>query len=88
MTFGTRYDLTHQLTPIERETLRLVACGLTNRQIAIQRGVHPGNVSRTVHIIFSKLHVCNRVNATRYALRHGIVTLDEACRVAGIGVTP
>lgn len=80
-----KYENGHPLTPVERETLRLMACGLTNREIAAARGVAEGTAIRTTDNIAKKLQLGNRTRATLYALRHGIVTLDEACAVAGIG---
>ena len=45
------------------EVLRLVAEGLSNRQIADRACLSPNAVKSHVHEIFRKLHVGNRVEA-------------------------
>lgn len=85
MSGKSNYGLTYHLTPVECETVRLMACGLTNKEIADKRAVKVPTVVRHTNNIFLKLHLTNRTQLALYALRHGIVTLDEACAVAGIG---
>ena len=66
------------LTERELEVLQLVAQGLSNQEIA-QRLVIGGATVRT-HIgkILGKLHLANRVQATLYALRKGLSSLDDS----------
>src|ERR1041385_660439 len=71
-----------QLTPdplTEREVdiIRLVAQGLSNRQIAEQLVIGEATVRTHVGNVLNKLHLANRVQATLYALREGLTSLDE-----------
>lgn len=61
---------THGLTSRELEVLRLVAEGLTNREIADRLVVSVRTVDSHVSNLFTKLGVTNRAAATAYAHRH------------------
>jgi predicted ATPase/DNA-binding CsgD family transcriptional regulator/transcriptional regulator with XRE-family HTH domain len=61
------------LTARELEVLRLLAKGLTDRQIAEQLVVSPLTVHTHLGSIYSKLGVTSRSAATRYALDHHLV---------------
>lgn len=65
------------LTERELEVLQLVAKGLTNQQMAAQLTVAEVTIRTHVSNILSKLHLANRVQATLYALREGLTTLDN-----------
>jgi NarL family two-component system response regulator LiaR len=65
------------LTDREVDVLRLVAQGLSNRQIAEQLVIGEATVRTHVGNILNKLHLANRVQATLYALREGLTSLDE-----------
>jgi DNA-binding CsgD family transcriptional regulator/tetratricopeptide (TPR) repeat protein len=58
------------LTPREIDTLRLLAQGLTNAQIAQQLVLSTVTVNSYLRSIYSKLDVTTRTAATRYALDH------------------
>ncbi|MEZ4768277.1 MAG: response regulator transcription factor [Caldilineales bacterium] len=66
------------LTERETEVLRLVAQGMSNKEIAEQLGISPETSRTHVNRIIGKLHVASRVQATLYALRSGIANLDDA----------
>jgi NarL family two-component system response regulator LiaR len=66
------------LTDREVETLRLIARGLTNQEIAATLVISEYTVSRHVNSILQKLHLANRTQAVLYALRTGLATLDSA----------
>ena len=53
------------------EVLRLVAKGLSNREIAAQLTTTEATIKTHVSSILSKLHLANRVQATLYALQEG-----------------
>jgi DNA-binding NarL/FixJ family response regulator len=53
------------LSPREREVLRLVATGLTNREIGTALGLSPRTVERHIGSVLSKLGVPNRAAASR-----------------------
>ncbi|MBB5788173.1 helix-turn-helix transcriptional regulator [Jiangella mangrovi] len=61
------------LTPREREVLRLVAAGRTNRAVAAELVLSEKTVARHVANIFTKLNVSSRAAATAYAYEHGLV---------------
>ncbi len=63
------------LTAREMDTLRLVARGLTNQEIAAELNLHERTVVKYVTNIFEKLHLANRTQAALYALRQGIADL-------------
>ena len=62
-----------ELTPRERDVLRLLADGLTNRQIAEQLVVSEHTVHRHVTNILRKLRLQSRTAAAAYAVRSGLV---------------
>lgn len=64
------------LTAREHEVLKLVAHGLTNRQISEKLSISEGTVERHVHDILSKLGVANRTEAAWYARQHGLLGPD------------
>jgi DNA-binding NarL/FixJ family response regulator len=59
-----------ELTTREIEVLRLLAIGLTNKQIAERLVLSPHTVSGHIQSIFGKLALNSRSAATRYALEH------------------
>jgi DNA-binding NarL/FixJ family response regulator len=60
------------LTRRELEVLRLVASGLTNRQIADRLVLSVHTVERHVNNLYRKLGVRNRAEATVLAIRRGL----------------
>lgn len=65
-------DAASTLTPRETELVRLVASGLTNRDIAARLFITEGTVKLHVHHIFRKLGVRTRVKLTLYARESGL----------------
>ena len=65
------------LTEREMEVLGLVAQGKSNREIANVLTVTEGTVRVHVSTILSKLHLASRTQATLYALREGLASLDD-----------
>jgi predicted ATPase/DNA-binding CsgD family transcriptional regulator/DNA-binding XRE family transcriptional regulator len=63
------------LTARQAEVLGLLAGGLTNKQIAARLYLSPGTVERHLAIIYAKLGLGGRVEATRYAIEHGLTLL-------------
>jgi DNA-binding CsgD family transcriptional regulator len=60
------------LTHREAEVLRLLASGLTNRQIAAQLVLSVHTVVRHVNNAYAKIGARNRADATAYTVRHGL----------------
>jgi NarL family two-component system response regulator LiaR len=66
------------LTAREVEVLRLVASGKSNQEIAAQLTISEATVRTHVSNILGKLHLVSRTQATLYALREGLASLDDA----------
>jgi DNA-binding NarL/FixJ family response regulator len=66
-------DLPDPLTPREIEVLRLMAGGLSNREIADASGTSEGTVKNQVSSILSKLGVRDRVRAVLKGIAEGYV---------------
>lgn len=62
------------LTKRETEILRMVATGLSYPQIARQLTLSTRTVQNHVQNTLTKLHLHNRVELVRYAIRHGLDT--------------
>lgn len=60
------------LTGREVEVLRLVASGMTNREIAARLSISEKTVARHISNIFTKLDLPSRAAATAYAYQHGL----------------
>lgn len=65
------------LTPREREVLRLLALGLSNDEIAEQLFITKRTVQNHVSNIYGKLDLDSRAEAVLYAIRYGIVDVNE-----------
>jgi DNA-binding NarL/FixJ family response regulator len=66
-----------QLTERETEVLRLVARGLTARQIATRLVLSHRTVENHVQNTLRKLQLHNRAELVRYAIEHGIDDAPE-----------
>ena len=62
-----------RLTSREVDVLKLVAGGLTNREVAEQLGTSSRTVEAHLRSIYGKIEVPSRAAATRYAVELGIV---------------
>jgi NarL family two-component system response regulator LiaR len=60
------------LTPRELETLKLIARGLSNQEIASSLVVHERTVAKYVSSILDKLQLANRTQAALYAINEGL----------------
>ena len=70
---GKPTPLADDLTPREMEVLKLIAAGLSNKDIAEGLVLSEKTVKNHINNIFSKLHVYDRSQAMLYAIRHGLV---------------
>lgn len=66
------------LTERELEVLQLVSQGLSNQEIAERLVIGDATVRTHIGNILNKLHVANRVQATLYALRKGLTSLNHS----------
>ena len=67
---GSPADLPDQLTPREVEVLKLIAAGLSNREIADALVLSNATVKTHVNRIFYKTGARDRAQAVRYAYQH------------------
>jgi DNA-binding NarL/FixJ family response regulator len=65
------------LTPREREVLRLVARGASNRAIANDLGISVKTVEAHRANLMAKLDMHDRTELVRYAIRTGLISADE-----------
>jgi len=65
------------LTGRELDTLRLIARGLSNQEIAAALDIHERTVAKYISNILDKLHLANRTQAALYALRQGLAELEN-----------
>lgn len=70
-------QISHDLTEREVEVLRQLAHGRTNREIAARLTVSEETIKTHIGNILTKLHLAHRTQAAIYALKHGLITLDE-----------
>jgi DNA-binding NarL/FixJ family response regulator len=65
--------LPNGLTAREAEVLRLIAGGLSNKDIAAELHLSVKTVSRHLSNIFTKIGVSSRAAATAFAFEHDLV---------------
>ena len=68
----------HELTGLEREILRLVDQGMSNKQIARQLGIEVATAKNHVHNTLRKLHVHRRIEASDWYRQGGFHLKLEA----------
>lgn len=77
LTARERNDVENVLTPTEIEILKLIAKGLSVKEMALERVSSVHTVITHKKNIFRKLGVNNVYEATKYALRAGLVEMLE-----------
>ncbi|MBV7335801.1 response regulator transcription factor [Chloroflexi bacterium TSY] len=70
-------DAIDSLTAREMEVLQQLACGSTNREIADALVIGEETVKTHIGNILSKLQLAHRTQAVVYALKRGLISLDE-----------
>ncbi|HEX2923809.1 MAG TPA: response regulator transcription factor, partial [Chloroflexota bacterium] len=65
------------LTPKEVEILKLLAMGLSNKEIGRELCLAEKTVKNYLSTVFQKLQINDRVQAAIYALKHGLLTEQE-----------
>ena len=69
-------DPLEKLTDREEEILKLLAVGLSNKEIAQQLSLSEGTVKNHISAILAKLHANDRTQAVLTALKRGLVDLS------------
>jgi DNA-binding NarL/FixJ family response regulator len=70
-------ELTPNLTERELEVIKALAQGKSNKEIAQTLGISEKTVRNHASNIYNKLHIFDRTQAVIYAIRRGIVGLDD-----------
>jgi DNA-binding NarL/FixJ family response regulator len=66
-----------ELSPRQRDIVRLLARGLTSKEIARELGLSAKTVEGYRAVIMEKLHLRSVAHLVKYAIRHGISTVDD-----------
>jgi DNA-binding NarL/FixJ family response regulator len=74
---GRSVFTSNTLTPRELQVLRLIAEGLSNKQIAQKLNLSLYTAKNHVHNIIEKLHANNRLEAARYAFDNGLALIGR-----------
>jgi len=75
---GRRREWPAGLTTREVEVLRLLARGLSNKQIAAELVISPKTAGSHVEHIYRKIDASNRAQASVFAMRHGLMRTGPA----------
>jgi HD-GYP domain-containing protein (c-di-GMP phosphodiesterase class II) len=65
------------LTPREVEVLRLLARGLSNKEIAGRLVISPKTVANHIEHIYAKIDTSTRATASLFAMQHGLLPEEE-----------
>ncbi len=66
-----------ELTPRQREVLRLVADGLTSQKVGEELGLSARTVDRHIENMLRRLNMHSRVELVRYAIREGLIDVED-----------
>jgi DNA-binding CsgD family transcriptional regulator len=75
-----------ELSDREIEILRLVATGVSNKEIAVKLTISPNTVKVHLRNVFSKIGASSRTEAALFAVRMGYVAPEAASPVLGPGM--
>jgi HD-GYP domain-containing protein (c-di-GMP phosphodiesterase class II) len=73
---ATRIVLSAGLTQREAQVLRLIALGLTTREVSEQLAISAKTADHHVQHVYTKIGVSTRGAAALYAIEHGILTAE------------
>lgn len=74
---GKQASVLADLTPRELEVMSLIADGLSNPEIGEKLGISVKTVDRHRENIMRKLGVHSRIDLVKYAIKEGLIDLDE-----------
>ena len=69
-------SMLEQVAAREEDVLRLLAGGLSNKEIATELSLSEGTIKNHISAIMAELHANDRTQAGLPALKHGLVDLD------------
>jgi len=69
-----RPQLQSELTPRERDLVRCIIAGRTNREMARQFDLNEQSVKNVLSTVYQKCHVRNRLELALFAVKHHLVT--------------
>ncbi len=70
------------LTPREVEVLRLLAQGLSNKEIAARLVISPKTAGNHIEHIYAKIDASSRATASLFAMQHGLLPEEEFAAAA------
>jgi DNA-binding NarL/FixJ family response regulator len=70
-------EITPRLTERELEVVKALARGKSNKEIALSLGISEKTVRNHASNIYKKLHIFDRTQAVIYAIRKGLVDVEE-----------
>jgi len=73
----TEAEIAPHLTERELEVIKVLASGKSNKEIARSLGISEKTVRNHASNIYKKLHIFDRTQAVIYAIRHGLVDVEE-----------
>jgi DNA-binding CsgD family transcriptional regulator len=73
---GDQYADDPCLTLRERNIIRLVAAGMSAKQIALEVGIAPRTVERHIENCRNKLRARNRTHLVAQAIAHGALSIE------------
>ena len=73
----TEAQIAPRLTERELEVIKVLARGKSNKEIAWSLGISEKTVRNHASNIYKKLHIFDRTQAVIYAIRHGLVDVEE-----------
>lgn len=74
---GREDPAARKLTPRESEIVRCVAAGMRNAEVAASLSLSESTVKTHLTNIFQKLGIRDRIELTRYAIKTGLVTVED-----------
>lgn len=71
-----------QLSEVELQMLKLIASGLSNKEIATRMSFAESTVKNRLSVLFQKINVADRTQAAIYAITHGVAPVEVAAPVS------
>ena len=71
------------LTDREKSVLKLIAEGLTNKEISHRLSISESTVENHIHRVYKKLKISNRAQAVAYVLRSRMALANHEMEIEG-----